>query len=302
MTTLFRQHHELPARRGSRLYAALAQEWIELNQSAGIPTLMRRWARTEPALTGMRSPAHIVDTIDAGDYDTKDRLLAALIRLHHAGQQLAGRIVLQCMLPAISNTARQLGRRRNPTQSVRFDAWEEHRHHAVSAFWDVLADYPISRREHRVAANLSKETWRRLSNEARIEDTDPTTPGMTSDGWLGAQNHPFTRVTMSTPGTNLPVDPVANTIRVDTVEAHIECLTELHDMDADDLIRWAHEHGVITTPDAEALTHVYTTSGGGYDAIITTHQISYTAARQRVARARARMITAIRAELASTAA
>ena len=89
-------------------------------------------------------------------------MLLALIRLTQAGHQLAGRVVLQLMLP-------KLGRMTNRTSGTTSEnAWSEDRRHiAVAEFWDVVATYPVGRRTRRVAANLALETLHRLTAATR---------------------------------------------------------------------------------------------------------------------------------------
>ena len=102
---MFRQHDVAPADVVSPLYRQLTQEWAELHVTPSTPATVRRWGRAEKALAGFAMPGQIVDAIDAAGHDRTNELLLALIRLFQRGHQLAGRVVLQALLPKLAKTA-----------------------------------------------------------------------------------------------------------------------------------------------------------------------------------------------------
>ncbi|MTG89425.1 hypothetical protein GJV82_10780 [Cellulosimicrobium sp. BIT-GX5] len=122
---------------------------------------MRRWARDEHALTGLTRPGDIVDAIDAGNYTRTNELLLALIRLFQNGQQLAGRTVLQAMLPKLTRMANAARDDKVSPIGAGHDSHEDGRHIVIAEFWDVMAHYPVERRATRVAANLALDTLHR---------------------------------------------------------------------------------------------------------------------------------------------
>ncbi|MGF0118765.1 hypothetical protein ACQFYA_20930 [Promicromonospora sp. Marseille-Q5078] len=157
----FRQHDVAPTGFASPLYRHLAQEWVQLQTSASTRSTLRRWARTEPALAGFARPGDIVDAIDSAPNARKNEILLALIRQFQGGQQLAGRTVLQAMLPKLAQTSAHT----NPADCTSTsDTWaEDRRHITIGDFWEVMTTYPVERRKNSVAANLAFDTLRRVT-------------------------------------------------------------------------------------------------------------------------------------------
>lgn len=75
---------------------------------------------------------------------TPDEVLLALLRLHRDGDVLAGRMVLQAMLP----------------KAVRISLRDREASLAdvLAVLWECICVYPIERRPRRVAANLALDT------------------------------------------------------------------------------------------------------------------------------------------------
>jgi hypothetical protein len=110
--------------------------------------------------SGFSLPGQIVDAIDAAGHDRTNELLLALIRLFQNGHQLAGRVVLQALLPKLAKTATHAGGMCTSSS----DTWaEDRRHITIAEFWDVMADYPVHRRTSSVASNLSLDTLHRIT-------------------------------------------------------------------------------------------------------------------------------------------
>lgn len=130
------------------LFGAVNAEWRTLcdrppTDRAGTP-----W----PLPIQVESLQGIVDSLThlEGGYATVDATLLALLQLHHDGDSLAGRVVLQAMLgAAVHHVPTALGRG--------LDGEAE----AIASMWTSIATYPLHR-ETRVAANLSKDALKHL--------------------------------------------------------------------------------------------------------------------------------------------
>jgi hypothetical protein len=249
----------------SPLYRQLIQEWVHLNALPSSSVAAARWGRLEPALEGHARPADLVDAVDQATRGQQDAMLLALIRLTQAGHQLAGRVVLQLMLP-------KLGRITNRTGATTSDnAWSEDRRHiAVAEFWEVINIYPVSRRTRRVAANLALETLHRLTAATRGPRPD-----------LPVDEQDLHRALPSTPAGD---------------DGAVCGLTA--DADLIQVIRWAVSTDVITDADGRLLQLVYLPAGGDGRVDAANHYgLTADAVRQRCSRARRRLVTAVRAEL-----
>ena len=221
----FRQHDQVLVHVPSPIYRQLVREWVALNSHTSSDTTVRRWGRLEPALAGHSRPCDIVDAIDEAGPTQTDQLLAALIRLLQAGQQLAGRVVLQAMLPKLV----RITLRTSATSTD--NAWIEDRHHITLAeFWDVLATYPLRRRPDKIASNLALDTLHRVSGVRRSQPDIPLNPTELSD---------------SIPNLFRTIDDPAQAIELFPVAA-------LHQV-----ITWGITRQVITPSDGAVLTAAY---------------------------------------------
>jgi len=157
---------------GSALIDGLLAEWETLAHDRAICRTVRRWGRYHSALSGLSSPAQIVEHCDQADRETQDKVFAALIELAQAHQDPAGRIVVHMMLPKIASLAWK-------TRAHADSHLEDHRHVVLAHFWTVLATYDITRRTTvRLAASLSLDTLNLITRprERRVEEVlvDPT--------------------------------------------------------------------------------------------------------------------------------
>ena len=265
MTSAFRCHDTRPAHVSSPLFAQLIDDWIHLNQLATSAIALRRWGQLEPSLFGYRRPADLVDAVDQATSAQQDTVLAALVRLTQSGHQLAGRVLLQLLLPKLGKMALRTG----ATSSD--NAWSEDRRHIIVAeFWDIVAAYPVQRRPSKVAANLVLDTLHRVTNpRGRPADTplDPTE----------LPQPRRTRAAAAAPG-ELSVD-------ADLVE----------------LVTWAVERHVISSADGRLLCRVYLPhpdqQGSAADHAATALGLTPAAVRQRCSRARRHLVDAVRQDL-----
>ncbi|MFE5309828.1 hypothetical protein [Isoptericola sp. NPDC056578] len=266
VTNVFRQHDVAPENLASALCAHLTREWAELHQLASTRSTVRRWSRTEQALAGFARPGDIVDAIDAAEYAQKDEMLIALVRLFQGGQQLAGRTVLQAMLPKLMRVADRVA---TPTSSK--DTWDEDRRHiAVAEFWDVMSTYPTHRRPRRVASNLSLDTLHRVTRTApgAPEISVPPTelPGASSDHAL--------------------VDWKRG-LAYEDPEVGEELTTE---SDIIEVLAWGVRNTVISLADARLLTTVYMNEDRrDYGSAMERFGFTHDQARTRCSRAIAKL-------------
>jgi hypothetical protein len=146
--------------------ALLEREWRTLRHRIPASTY-RRWVSVQPVLARFSGVAALVRFLQdeqptAGEARAKDELLCALLALAR-DDLLAGRVVLQALLPGLKQLA---GR-------ALFDARER------ELFWELLLahtwsrvrGYPLERRRRSVAANLLfdslQRTLRELGRERR---------------------------------------------------------------------------------------------------------------------------------------
>ncbi len=272
---IFRQHDAAPQGVASPLYRQLTQEWADLHAMPSTRNTVRRWSRQETALAGFTRPGDIVDAIDAGGHERKNEILIALLRLFQDGQQLAGRTVLQALLPKLVKTsAHAIG----CTSST--DTWaEDRRHITLAEFWDVMATYPVDRRTSSVALNLALDTLHRISGVRRPTAAIPVDPHDLSDnGQLSEQHTWVTHTTTPSPGT-------------------IEMTA---DADLLQVIVWGMREAVITQEEAQLLTTSYLPDdriGFGFAAAAQQLGLTQAAVRQRCSRAARKLTEAIRTEL-----
>jgi hypothetical protein len=255
----------------------VAQEWVRLNRDTSISLVLSRWAQRHPVLIGMGRPADIVDAIDAATPAGKDDLLRALVELFQTGEQLAGRITLQAMLPKLSHYAFRTG------IIAGIEARPDDRFQVVICeFWEVLSRFPLGRRPARVAANLAMETLHRLTRMSQPAElpVDPSTMSVMAEPDLarwGRSGYP-------TGGTSETPDP---------------------DGDLEALLGWAVRRGAISADDARLLATVYADRSGdgrgeiapgvsaGYRVRSATTGQSQAALRQRARRAKQRLTAAV---------
>lgn len=124
-------------------------DWVGL---ADTP-LPHRWAQAHAALDGPATTGDLLRTIRTASSGRADGLLHALLQLHDAGagDELAGRILLQTML----GSAHRL------TRTAKGRGLDDPEADAIAAMWAAIRTYPMHRTRS-VAANLSLEALRRL--------------------------------------------------------------------------------------------------------------------------------------------
>lgn len=127
--------------------SALNRDWDDL--TARRPSLPATWRLAAPAL---RPPGGLADVLDRVRSEP-DAVLGALLRLHRAGDDLAGRTVVQAMLGKLVRMAA-----RDAEASL-----EDY----LAALWVRVATYPLQRRPNRIAANLALDTLKVVKSGTR---------------------------------------------------------------------------------------------------------------------------------------
>lgn len=271
-TNTFRQHDEAPSSVPSALYRQLLQEWVTLNASATTRVSLRRWARAQPVLAGLERPGDVVDAIDAADHGRTDELLGALLALLRDGHQLAGRVLLQAMLPKLVRLAQSTNRQ------GAFRCLEDQHHLAVAEFWVVATTYPLERRPSRIAANLAMDTLSKLHKRgAPNEDATET--------WKVAA------LIEEREGTR------SDDQKQSTVTGHLTSAEDLVQV-----VTWGVSRNAITAAEATLVGAVYGDPSGthgtyGYAAAAAALGITQEAARARCSRAVRKLTAAARVDL-----
>lgn len=137
----------------SSLPSRLNAEWRELSTAPSTGSALARWAAACPALAEVGSLPELLRQISRTEPARRDPMLLALLALGQDGDRLAGRVVLQVMLPKAVRVAMSVVRRPD-VGGDREEAYAT----AVAALWQVIATYPIGRRPRRVTANLALDT------------------------------------------------------------------------------------------------------------------------------------------------
>lgn len=266
---LFRPHRNDPTAGNpwTGIYAELCLEWRRVCDLPSTAHQLIKWQHTEPALRGLEGLPNLLDDVDYGDAGRKDELLLALLRLAQSGQQMAARTVLQAMLPKLSRIAR--------TTVGSIDRTIESRRQAgIVEFWDVLTNYPVDRRTHKVAANLALDTLHNLTQATRAGGEEvPIDPEIAA--YLADVRDPLMKRD----------DPTA-----DQAEAAVL------GSDLDQVLAWALDVQAITGPDAALLLRVYThgtARSGGAAAAAEEMGLTTEAVRQRCSRARRALTDAV---------
>lgn len=135
----------------------LEREWTSL--AAALRSALGRWRAGEPALARHPSAQALIRALHGhASYASKDELLGALLRLARS-EPLAGRVVLQALLPGLKRLAGQLlfeaGEREELWELLLANAWEQ------------ICCYPLERRPRRIAANILLDTLRPTLRERK---------------------------------------------------------------------------------------------------------------------------------------
>lgn len=128
----------------------LNQEWLRLGEVE--EPRVRGWWSRRPCLAGHDSVATLVTDGRARD----DAVLGALLQECGTGDDLAGRVVLQALLPGMVQMA---GRDRSADLSD-----------YVAQLWCRIRTYPLERRPQRIANNLELDTLKAICRSRAGDD------------------------------------------------------------------------------------------------------------------------------------
>lgn len=248
MARMFRSHDEAPAGVRSALLRHLVVEWVDVNRARTSTRAIATWAAAEPALAGLRTPAMVVDHVDQSEPPETDAVLLALLRLCQSGHQLAGRILLQCLLPGLSAMHRKGAR---PGQDP-----EERTQEMISDFWQVITAYAVDAHTQNVAARL-------VDRSLRLSARAATTTARRAET-LVADAAEFGETQLASLTGGAPSEP---------------------EVGLDHVLVWAIERDWVSAADAALIAEVYTDEDGGYPRAAERRGISQAAARQRCSRA-----------------
>lgn len=283
---MFRQHHSvetIPS--SSPLLGELCQEWVLLNLDPDALDEIRIWVEAHNELTGVKTPADIVDHVDASPRPVQDQVLRNLLTLLHAGSQLAGRILLQCMLPALSGQAWH-SRPARDTQG-----FEDTIQEVVAEFW-LVAARPRTL-QTKIAARLRLDTLHATTRHQRTHDAWEHHTDFADTTDLGD--------TVFEEDSDLPV--YGSHRRHHSQGAEDQAALDRAPYDADRgleaLVSAAQEQCVISADEARLLTEVYLAPHGrGIAGAADRREVSPAVIRQRCKRTRTRLITAVVADRA----
>lgn len=124
-------------------------EWAALQEDGPAADACRQWAVGAPELAGCERPADVLARVP----EAPDRVLGRLLAEAAGGDGLAGRVVLQAMLPKVVRMAAV-------DRCAEVDDY-------VTAMWCAVAAYPLRRRPTSVAANLALDTLKAVRRERR---------------------------------------------------------------------------------------------------------------------------------------
>lgn len=143
---------------------AVHREWAHLAEAPATREALEKWASHEPALTA-DSLEELLENIRSAPAAGKDQILHALIQLTGEGDPLAGRVMLQTMLPCLSRRVHSI----RPPHGITLDEmWQR----ALSEFWNVLLLPRTQARTHGIAAALRLDTLHALTRHRHHPGAD----------------------------------------------------------------------------------------------------------------------------------
>lgn len=141
----------------------LEQEWPLLARRE-LAQALPAWSVRQPSLSRFDSAPALLGFLHTAPPAETDELLSALLALAR-DDRLAGRFVLQALLPGLKSQLRRIAHTRD-----RYDElWELLLFYA----WEAICSYPLERRPARVAANLLLQVLHDTSREFHRDRRPP---------------------------------------------------------------------------------------------------------------------------------
>lgn len=134
-------------RRNHHLLARLQHEWMWLDRSEALTRRAQGWQLPVPAFGSLDELVRHCGfgARGRGRHDD-DEVLGALVRLART-DELAARVLLQRMLPALASITRSTTSHQRQQDAM---------HELLASAWTVIRTYPVERRPAYVAANLTR--------------------------------------------------------------------------------------------------------------------------------------------------
>lgn len=278
----FRMHHQAPTL-ANPVLSQLCREWVGINADPDARDAVAAWGTRRAALRGFNSPADLLDELDQAAPARVDAVALALLEQVHDGDQLAGRVLLQLMLPALAN----LVRRSLPPRGADYD---EQLQRALTEFWAVIGR-PRSLPRRRVLARLQLDTLHRVSGHRRSSDA---WEGHTS--YLEHTDHHEETLPDTTPTEQPQLQLVVdNTHSPDPGSTSYDPEAGLYE-----LVLHARASGVLTAAEAQFLVDVYLNGSAEEHTLAEAARrlgLPHTAVRQRCTRLRSKLVTAVLSDL-----
>jgi len=248
----------------SSLPSRLNREWALLCDSAAGRRAVRDWAapgRDRAALTdladvdGLHATVQLLQSAEVTK-SGRDRVLVGLLERAQYGDRLAGRVVLQTMLPAAVRLARAITSRPDVLgdQDEAFAL-------VLAALWQVIATYPVTSRRAKVPANLYLDTLA-LVRRGHTSSTHRAALVFPEQSYADIR-------TAAEPGR---------------LDAGQDDLAGPADAQLCTVLAWAVRSGVLRLDEARLLVRVYGLDGGpagAGPAVAAEYELSWPALRQR---------------------
>jgi hypothetical protein len=148
------------------LLDALRRHDRQLREHTATTRWLQRHHAAEPDLRPFKDLSELKTTVHNRDTPTEtvDPVFAALLRIHHSGDTIAGQIIVGLLLPALTRH-----RRDGPGS-------DDHVAQLVAELWHGICSYPLRRRPRAIPANLTLDARQRATRALRSPITTTALP------------------------------------------------------------------------------------------------------------------------------